>query len=50
MERRKNSKISKGPKTIAKRNDNNNNSWLKYFRKLSFLKIIIKNSQEEHKL
>ena len=43
--------MSKGPKTIAKRNDNNNNnSWLKYFWKLLFLKIIIKNGQKEHKL
>ncbi len=35
--------MSKGPKTIAKRNDNNNNSsWLKYF-----LEIIISENNNQ---
>jgi hypothetical protein len=37
-------------KTIVKRNDNNNNSCLKYFWKLLFLKRIIEDGQEKHKL
>ena len=48
--KKKNPQISKGQMTIVKRNDNNNNSCLKYFWKLLFLKRIIEDGQEKHKL
>ena len=48
--KKKNPQISKGQKTIVKRNDNNNNSCLKYFWKLLFLKGIIEDGLEKHKL
>ena len=50
-EKKENPQISKGQMTIVKWNDNNNNnSCLKYFWKLLFLKRIIEDGQEKHKL
>ena len=49
-EKKENPQISEDQKTIVKRNDNNNNSCLKYFWKLLFLKRIIEDGQEKHKL